>query len=169
MLDHACKGAPTAKRFQGVFFGIFHQVIAHTGLSACFGPTATHSPDGTWQPVEPYARCGIVSKESEMRNKLTLAALAVLISVPAMTPAPAFAQRSDDYRRHHVYHGNGGYYRHRCGGGNGAVGTVAGGVGGALAGNALGGGALGTVAGGVGGALLGRHLDKQHTRSRRGC
>jgi hypothetical protein len=25
------------------------------------------------------------------------------------------------------------------------------------------------VAGGVGGGLLGRHLDKQHTRHRRGC
>ncbi len=104
-----------------------------------------------------------------MRNKLAMAALAALVSVPATMPAPALAQSSAYQRHHHVYHGSGGYYRHRCGGGNGAVGTVAGGVGGALVGNALGGGTVGTVAGGVGGALLGRHLDKQHTRSRRGC
>lgn len=98
-----------------------------------------------------------------------MAALAALSSVFAIMPAPALAQSSAYHRQHHVYHGRGGYYRHRCSGGNGAVGTVAGGVGGALVGNALGGGTVGTVAGGVGGALLGRHLDKQHTRSRRGC
>ncbi len=103
-----------------------------------------------------------------MKNKLAMAALAALVSVPAVMPAPAQAQ-SSAYDRHHVYHGRGGHYRHRCSGGNGAVGTVAGGVGGAVIGNALGGGAIGTVAGGVGGALLGRHLDKQNTKSRRGC
>jgi len=108
-----------------------------------------------------------------MRHKLTIAALAALVSTSVVVPAPATAYQSSYYRDHHVYHGNGGRYdrryRHRCGGGNGAVGTVAGGVGGALIGNAVGGGTLGTVAGGVGGALLGRHLDKQNTRSRRGC
>ncbi len=104
-----------------------------------------------------------------MRHNLAMATLVALVSVSATLPAPAFAQRSGYDRHGHVYHGRGGYYRHHCGGGNGAVGTVAGGVGGALVGNALGGGTLGTVAGGVGGALLGRHLDKQHTRSRRGC
>jgi len=80
---------------------------------------------------------------------------------------PTQAMAYDHYR--HNYHGRGGYYHHRCGGGNGAVGTIAGGVGGAVLGSALGGGALGTVAGGVGGALVGRHFDKQHTRHRRGC
>jgi uncharacterized protein YcfJ len=102
-----------------------------------------------------------------MKNKLAIAALAALISGPMVSPAPALARNYD--RNHHVYHGKGGHYRHRCGGGNGAVGTIAGGAGGALLGNAIGGGTLGTVAGGVGGALLGRHLDKKHTRSRRGC
>jgi hypothetical protein len=33
----------------------------------------------------------------------------------------------------------------------------------------VGGGPVGTVAGGVGGALLGRHLDKQNVRHQRGC
>jgi hypothetical protein len=100
-----------------------------------------------------------------MRNKLMIGVSIMLTSLPVMVPSPAAAY--NHYR--HTYHGRGGYYRHRCGGGNGAVGTVAGGVGGAVIGNALGGGALGTVAGGVGGALLGRHLDKANTRHRRGC
>ena len=98
-----------------------------------------------------------------MKKKLVLGALLAMTAGPAvipMTPAMAYDHR---------YHGRGGHYRHRCGGGNGAVGTVAGGVGGALIGNAVGGGLLGTAAGGVGGALLGRHLDKSHTRHRRGC
>jgi hypothetical protein len=114
-----------------------------------------------------YMRYGHVTKENEMRNKLAIAALAVLVSGPMVAPAPAFARSYD--RDHRVYHGHDGRYRHRCGGGNGAVGTIAGGAGGALLGNAVGGGTLGTVAGGVGGALLGRHLDKKHTESRRGC
>lgn len=66
------------------------------------------------------------------------------------------------------YRGRNGYYSHRCGGGDGAVGTIVGAGGGALIGNALGGG-LGTILGGVGGALLGRGLDKEHTRDRNGC
>lgn len=100
--------------------------------------------------------------EKEMRNKVLMVISLMATSLPAVIPDPAMA------RDHHVYHGRADY-RHRCGGGNGAVGTVAGGAGGALVGNALGGGLLGTVAGGVGGALLGRHLDKSHTRHRRGC
>ncbi|WBO23476.1 hypothetical protein [Sphingomonas abietis] len=103
-----------------------------------------------------------------MKNKFALLAMLAMTAAPAVMPTAANAR---DYHRgyHHSYHGRGGYYRHRCGGGNGAVGTIAGGVGGALIGNALGGGTLGTVAGGVGGGLLGRHLDKTHTRHRRGC
>lgn len=101
-----------------------------------------------------------------MKKMLVMAALATMVSASTVVPAPASAGYYDS---HHVYHGTNRRYRHRCGGGNGAVGTVAGGVGGAVIGNALGGGALGTVAGGVGGALLGRHLDKSHTRHRNGC
>jgi len=114
-------------------------------------------------------------KETVMKNALAKVALAALISGSAMMPVAASAQSSDgyrhdsDYRRDQAYRSNDYTYRHRCGGGNGAVGTVAGGVGGAVLGNVLGGGALGTVAGGVGGALLGRHLDKKNTESRNGC
>ena len=75
---------------------------------------------------------------------------------------------SDTAMARHHYRGHTSYH-HRCGGGNGAVGTIGGGVGGAVIGNALIGGPVATIAGGVGGALLGRHLDKKHTRARHGC
>ena len=108
-----------------------------------------------------------------MKSKILMAALAMSVAVPTAVPAPAFAKNHsyDRYDRHgnRVYHGRNRSYRHRCGGGNGAVGTIAGGAGGALIGNGLGGGTLGTIAGGVGGALLGRHLDKKNTRHRNGC
>jgi uncharacterized protein YcfJ len=96
-----------------------------------------------------------------MKSKAALVALAAIVSVPAMAPEAAFA-------RHRQHHGR-VVYRHNCSGGNGAVGTIAGGVGGALIGGAVIGGPLATVAGGVGGALLGRHLDKRHTRARHRC
>lgn len=94
-----------------------------------------------------------------MRAKLTAAALAATLSVTAFVPSTAWA------RRHYVHQG----HSHRCSGGNGAVGTVVGGVGGAVITHAVIGGPVALVAGGVGGALLGRHLDKQHTRHRAGC
>lgn len=96
-----------------------------------------------------------------MRNKLVLAAMAMAVTAPTLMPADAMAKS----RHHHARVA----YQHRCSGGNGAVGTVAGGVGGALIGNAVIGGPVATIAGGVGGALLGRHLDKKHTRARHGC
>jgi hypothetical protein len=117
-----------------------------------------------------------------MSNKLALLALAATIAAPVVVPAPALAQQSygdrdgrydrdnrDARYDDREYRGNDRRYRRRCSGGNGAVGTVAGGAGGALAGSALGGGTLGTIAGGVGGALLGRTLDKKNTRSKNGC
>jgi uncharacterized protein YcfJ len=94
-----------------------------------------------------------------MIKKLILAASAFAVVAPVMAPE-AMA------RTHYVRHSR--YYRD-CSGGNGAVGTVAGGVGGAVLGGAIIGGPVATVAGGVGGALLGRHLDKKHTRARHGC
>jgi len=63
-------------------------------------------------------------------------------------------------------------YYQDCKRSSGTTGTIAGGAGGAVLGNVLGGGVLGTVAGGVGGALLGRTLDKNHDRAqnrRNGC
>jgi len=94
-----------------------------------------------------------------MRWKLAADHLVPLLIASVSMPDPAMA------RHHHVYRGS----SHACSGGNGAVGTVAGGVGGALIGHAVAGGPVGTVAGGVGGALLGRHLDKQNVRHQRGC
>lgn len=113
-----------------------------------------------------------------MKNKVAFTAIAAVLCGSVGTSTAVLAQdlrydrehQSSRYdRHHHVYHGQGGDYRRRCGGGNGAVGTVGGGVGGAVLGNVLGGGVLGTVAGGVGGALVGRHFDKTHTRHRNGC
>ncbi|WP_419815935.1 hypothetical protein [Glacieibacterium sp.] len=127
-----------------------------------------------------------------MRINKSLGALAALIAVSTIAPASAMANQprydsgysSNDgrYQRQEVrydrddrrYDRNDrrhyrGRNRGRCDGGNGAVGTIGGGVGGALIGNAVGGGTLGTVAGGVGGALLGRHLDKKNTKSKNGC
>lgn len=102
-----------------------------------------------------------------MKTKIAIAALAAMLCTPVVVPTAASAETYA--QRHHTYQGRHRYYHRKCGGGNGAVGTVAGGVGGAVIGNAIGGGVLGTVAGGVGGALLGRHLDKTHTRHRNGC
>lgn len=104
-----------------------------------------------------------------MRTTIGIATLAAVIAMPIAMPSAAVAKSHYYHNGDRVYHARGGHYRHRCGGGNGAVGTIAGGVGGAVLGDAVGGGTLGTVAGGVGGALLGRHLDKKHTRSRNGC
>lgn len=101
-----------------------------------------------------------------MKSKFVAAALMAMTVTPAVMPSEASAQRH--HHRYHTYYGRSGHYRHRCGGGNGAVGTIAGGVGGGLIGSAIG-GPVATVAGAVGGGLLGRHLDKQHTRARHGC
>lgn len=94
-----------------------------------------------------------------MKKKIAFVALAALVSLPAMAP-----EASAKPRQHH-----GRVVYRNCSGGNGAVGTVAGGVGGAVIGGAVIGGPVATIAGGVGGALLGRHLDKNNSRSRRGC
>lgn len=99
-----------------------------------------------------------------MRKLMTTAALTAMVL--GTIPADARHHYRDDRR----YAGDNRRY-HNCSN-NGAVGTVAGGVGGALIGNALGGGTIGTLAGAGGGALLGRSLDKKHTRDRQrrnGC
>ncbi len=110
-----------------------------------------------------------------MKSKVLLAILAASVAVPTIDAAPAFAKNHDYYydrNGHRVYRNNDRDYRYRCKRSNGTTGLIAGGAGGALIGNAVGGGVLGTVAGGVGGALLGRHLDKRHDRAqnrRNGC
>jgi Glycine zipper 2TM domain len=91
-------------------------------------------------------------------KKFALAAMAMMVALPTALPAPAFAKDHDD----RYYQGHDGDYRYRCKKSNGTTGTIAGAVGGGLAGNLLGGGTVGTLAGAGGGALLGRHLDKKH-------
>jgi len=88
-----------------------------------------------------------------------------IVPMALLASATAFPDIAFARHHHHLYHGR----ATRCSGGNGAVGTVGGGVGGAVIGHAVIGGPVATIAGGVGGALLGRHLDKQHTRRRQGC
>jgi len=100
-----------------------------------------------------------------MKSKILLAALAVSIAAPVAMPAPSFA-------KDRTYSRDRQDYRYRCKSSKGTTGLVAGGAGGALVGNAVGGGLLGTVAGGVGGALLGKHIDKKEHEKRnrrRGC
>lgn len=102
-----------------------------------------------------------------MRIRIAAAALAAIASGQLVFADAAEAHKSN--RGAHRHYQGKVYFTKRCSGGNGAVGTVAGGVGGALIGNAVVGGPVATIAGGVGGALLGRSLDKQNTRRRSGC
>jgi uncharacterized protein YcfJ len=107
-----------------------------------------------------------------MRTKFMAALLGAALVAPAMMPAPAFAQDRAYQRDDREYRGKDGRYYQNCKKSSGTTGAIAGGVGGAVAGNVLGGGALGTIAGGVGGALLGKHLDKKHDAAqnrRNGC
>jgi len=103
-------------------------------------------------------------------KKIMLAALAAAVTLPTIAPDAAFARR--DRREDRVYRGNDRNYEYRCKRSSGTTGLVAGGAGGAVLGNVLGGGVIGTVAGGVGGALLGKHLDKKNDAAqnrRNGC
>jgi hypothetical protein len=93
-----------------------------------------------------------------MKSKFMLAAVAAAVATPMVASAPVQAQ----YHHDRSYHGRDRSYYQHCKRSSGTTGLIAGGAGGALLGNALGGGTLGTVAGGVGGALLGKHLDKKH-------
>jgi uncharacterized protein YcfJ len=95
----------------------------------------------------------------------TIAGLLVAVTAPSIASA-------QDYRQDRAYRGEDRRYSQDCRRSKGTTGLVAGGAGGALVGNALGGGVIGTVAGGVGGALLGKHLDKKHDAAqnrRNGC
>jgi outer membrane lipoprotein SlyB len=97
-----------------------------------------------------------------MRKIVLSLTTASILASAAMVPTAADARR---YHNRRVYHQD-------CRRSSGTTGALAGGAGGAVLGNVLGGGVLGTVAGGVGGALLGRHLDKKHDAAqnrRNGC
>ncbi len=109
-----------------------------------------------------------------MNKMMALAAIAAMTApMAASAQYGSNGQRTyqDDQNAPRTYRGTDGRY-YQCKKSNGAVGTVAGGVGGGLIGHALGGGTLGTLAGAGGGALLGRHFDKKHTEAnnrKNGC
>lgn len=103
-----------------------------------------------------------------MRSKVLTAAFMLSASFSISAATAQTYDRHDD----RAYRGRDGRYEEHCKRSNGTTGTVAGAVGGGLAGNLLGGGTLGTLAGAGGGALLGRHLDKKHDEAqnrRNGC
>jgi len=131
-----------------------------------------------------------------MKSKIMIAAIAAAVATPMVDSAPADAQRysdqyyNGDYQRsqydraydngyNRPYYGDNRRYRGRdvrynqdCRRSSGTTGLLAGGAGGALIGNALGGGTLGTLLGAVGGGLLGKHLDQKHDAAqnyRNGC
>jgi hypothetical protein len=127
-----------------------------------------------------------------MRKHLVGIFLAVLVAAPVSLPAPAFAQRGQNYRwdgdrndhrwdpaRHYhagrykerrlsrrdrIYRGGDG--RYYCRRSDGTTGLVVGAIAGGLLGNALGGDTLGTLLGAGGGALLGQSIDKGNVRCR---
>ena len=118
---------------------------------------AVQQPEPSFSVIDLIIRGRMTVK----KHIMTATALAMLVG-----SVPAYAQNSYDpnYR--------GSDTRYPCKKSSGTTGTVAGGVGGALVGHALGGGTLGTLAGAGGGALLGRHLDKKHDEAqnrKNGC
>lgn len=97
-----------------------------------------------------------------MRKLLILAMLATTTTTAAIGPVGAASAQDRRYDQSREYRGKDRRYYQNCKKSSGTTGLLAGGAGGALVGNALGGGTVGTIAGGVGGALLGKHLDKKH-------
>ncbi len=82
------------------------------------------------------------------RIAMTTFVAAAVLSGAVAVPQVAFARHHHrHYYSHARYYGQAQYAR-RCSSGDGAVGTIA---------------------GGAGGALIGRTLDKQYTRHRNGC
>ena len=107
-----------------------------------------------------------------MVSKFVRSMFAAAMVVSPIVSTAAVARDDDRYRDERVYRGEDHRYRQDCSRSSGTTGTIAGGVGGALVGNALGGGTLGTLAGAGGGGLLGRDLDKKHDpaqKRRNGC
>ena len=95
-----------------------------------------------------------------MRNVL-LAIGALSLATPTVSVFPTGEAEAQSHRE---YRGKDRKYKQkRCRHSKGTTGLIAGGVGGAVAGNALGGGLLGTVAGGAAGALGGRAIDRTVT------
>ena len=92
-------------------------------------------------------------------RKITLAAMAAVMSMPVYVAPPAFAQGG--YYSGKTWKGRDG--RTYCRRKNGTPGLLIGGAAGALAGRAIDGGrnnTTGTILGAAAGALLGREVDK---------
>jgi hypothetical protein len=109
-------------------------------------------------------------------KKIMLAAIAAAATITTVVPPEAIARPSDrEYREARRDRDRRDDYRRNyedCKRSKGTTGLIAGGAGGAVLGNVLGGGTVGTVAGGVGGALLGQHLDKKNDQAqnrKNGC
>lgn len=99
-----------------------------------------------------------------MRSVITALCAAAVVLPAGVASFPTQVEAKKKRYAPRVYERNGKRYCRRS---DGTTGLIAGGVGGAVIGNALGGGLLGTVAGGVGGALGGRAIDRAITADRR--
>jgi uncharacterized protein YcfJ len=98
-------------------------------------------------------------------RKFLMAFSALSLAIPTIAVLPTGKAEA---RSKHEYRGqNRRYHARRCRHSSGTTGLVAGGVGGALLGNAVGGGLLGTVAGAGAGALGGRAIDRSMTAKNR--
>ena len=91
-------------------------------------------------------------------RKIMLALVATSMAIPTVAVLPTTAAEAQTYRGRSY---NNTYCRRR----GGTTGAVVGGVGGALAGNAIAGGTVGTLVGAGAGALLGRHIERNTKRA----
>ena len=98
-------------------------------------------------------------------RKILLSFAAMSLAVPAAVTFPA---SSAEARPAKQYHGKSRRYYKSCRYSSGTTGLIAGGVGGAVLGDAvIGGGLAGPVIGAVGGALAGRAIDRTITAKKR--
>ncbi len=110
-----------------------------------------HSIDGTLS----------TSTGTMIMRKFLMALSALSLAIPTVAVLPTSKAEARSKR---VYRGHDRRYQtRRCRHSSGTTGLVAGGVGGALLGHAVGGGLLGTVAGAGAGALGGRAIDRSMT------
>ena len=99
-----------------------------------------------------------------MRSFIMALSAASLV-IPASMAVPVAGAQAKRHYTPRVYTRNGHTY---CRHSDGTTGLIAGGVGGAVVGNAIiGHGALGAIVGGVGGALGGRAIDRSMTAKKR--
>lgn len=90
-------------------------------------------------------------------RKIMLALVATSMAIPTVV-LPTTAAEAQTYRGR-------AYSNTYCRRHGGTTGAIVGGVGGALAGNAIAGGTAGTLIGAGAGALLGRHIERNTKRA----